>query len=306
MKKFIQTLSLLVICVALGYHIFQTVRSMRPCVEPIPYTLGTFSDRFGISQEYFTQALSEAEAIWENGYGRDLFVYDKESKSSNLLKVNLVYDYRQEATEKLDKLGGVVADNKVTYDALQAELKSKKSAYASTETALNARISSFNQKISDYEQQVSFWNKKGGAPQKEYDFLMSTRSALDAEMRDIQAEQARLAAEVDSINALVTKINKLAQALNLTVANYNNTNNARGESFEEGLYVTDGKNHYIDIYEFSSRAKLVRVLAHELGHALGLEHVPDSKAIMYEVNNTDTLSLTPDDISALRAVCEGN
>jgi len=45
------------------------------------------------------------------------------------------------------------------------------------------------------------------------------------------------------------------------------------------------------------------VLAHEMGHALGLEHVADAQAIMYKINQGKRLSLTEDDIAALNAQC---
>ena len=70
------------------------------------------------------------------------------------------------------------------------------------------------------------------------------------------------------------------------------------------MYVEEGGDRRIDIYEFSTEEKLVRVLAHELGHALGIDHVPDSKAIMYEFNEENSLTLTDADKAALVGVCE--
>ena len=101
-------------------------------------------------------------------------------------------------------------------------------------------------------------------------------------------------------------INRLAATLNLSVENYNNINTARGESFEEGVYHSEGVKREIDIYEFSNREKLVRVLAHELGHALGLPHVQDPKAIMYELNQGTSEKLSSADIVALDAKCNIN
>ncbi len=290
-------------CGGLGYNIYAELQKRIPCKEPIPYAIGTFDTGFNVSQEYFLSALADAEAIWEVPYGKDLFAYDPDYDESDLLKVNLIYDYRQEATTKLKSLGGVVEENQATYNAMEAKYKALKAQYTSDQSALNTRITAFNKKTKAYEEKVSYWNKQGGAPQKEYNELQAENKSLDAEMQAIQKEQVRLEAVVDEVNALVVSLNKLADKLNITVRNYNTTSAGRGESFEEGLYVTEGRNSYIDIYEFSSRKKLVRVLAHELGHAIGLDHVTGEDSIMYEFNQGESLKLSPDDLAAIRVVC---
>ena len=50
----------------------------------------------------------------------------------------------------------------------------------------------------------------------------------------------------------------------------------------------------------------ISILVHELGHALGLAHVDDPKAVMHEIlsdQDLDTLTLTSADVRALHAAC---
>ncbi len=270
-----------------------------PCRQPIAYSLGSFDEKFGISQKDFLSAISAAEQVWEDPISKDLFAY----KEDGGLKINLIYDNRQEATVKLQELGLSVKDDRDSYEAVKAKYDAMKASYLKDKAVLANTIAEFEVMKRKYEADVEYWNSRGGARKEAYDKLEEDRLALNAKIDQINQMQNNLNAKVNNINALVTVLNRLAASLNITVDKYNQIGGELGAEFEEGTYRSDQSGQAIDIYQFDNRAKLIRVLAHELGHALGLEHVEDAKAIMYSFNNGINDKPTDSDLSALKMLC---
>ena len=284
----------------LGYQI-RLHQLLKPCAQPIIYTVGTFDKRFDLSQTNFLRALKQAEEIWEKASGLNLFDYSLDKAA---VSVNLVYDERQEVTEALDQIEEVVKGDEATYKSLEKEYKSLKSEEESVRANYNSQVKVFDQHNTTYEQMVGQWNASDRTSKAQFDQLETARRALEQELAQLKSVESQLNALVRQVNAKVATLNQLARHLNLNVNQYNTVGASRGETFTGGTYTSDDNGERIDIYEFENHTKLVRVLAHELGHALGLDHVSDPEAVMYYLNESDAEKLTEADLTALKILCK--
>ena len=277
-----------------GWFLYSTAAPLLtpPCTTPIEYTVGTIDPRFGVSSGDVEIALKKAAAVWNAAAGKTLVV----AGTKDAIPVHLVYTQHQKDVE----LGETISDQQAGYGAAKAQVLALKADYNAAKAEFDRLSARYETNLTAYNAEVKRWNEKGGAPQEEYARLKEQAADLDAERKALNAKADDVNSFAGKINKAVASLNTLARQINSKVATYNKN---AGQDFEQGHYVEDEDGKRIDIYEFTSQADLDRVLTHELGHALGMDHVENPDSIMYSFNVGDGLVPTDEDVAELRAVC---
>lgn len=278
----------------------QVYGQVRPCATPLTYSLGAIDERFDISRAELLEALEVAGNVWDTELDRDVLQYVEDG---GLLTVNLVYDDRQQTTTKLKSLGVTISDDKAAYETLQAEYKKVLAAYEAEKAQFDATNAALQRDTSAYQTEVARVNARGGATPSEYERLQATKAALAARQEALLAQQNWINDDAGDVNAMVQTINRLALRVNERASAYNETAEDHQEEFEEAVFQSAPGKQEISVFEFDSAARLTRVLAHEFGHALGLEHVEDDDAIMFRLNQELGLSVTDADRAELFRAC---
>lgn len=288
----------LIFLLAAGYF-WREIGNVLPCRSPLTYSIGSFDERFGISREVFLQELSLAEKVWEAFMGKELFLHQENA----LFTVNLIYDERQQRTQELDALSDSFDHTRSINENLTKEQDEIFVRYKREFENYERLLAEYKNDLDDYNKTVTKWNKKGGAPEDEYEKLEKERKKLERESLNIEERRKRVNALADQVNRFSREQVKVVQQYNEQVQDFENRYGNAPQEFDQGEYRGDT----IDIYQFDDIPHLRLVLAHELGHALGIEHVENERSIMYhlmEKQSLNPLTLTSEDISMLRETCE--
>lgn len=245
-----------------------------PCDSPLKYKIGSIDSKFYLSKDELIADLDQAAQIWNRAEGKKLLQFDPEAAQ---LEVEMIYDNRQALKTQINQLEGNL---KQTNSSLQPSIAEY------DKLALD-----FKQRLQDLNNQIEAINKQGGATQDEYN--------------QITGKQNDLKSLADQLNRMARDLNKSTNLYNQEVSQLDQTvgsfNQALDLRPEEGLYKP--AENKIEVYFYITRNELIHTLAHELGHALGLDHNTNQKSIMYP-KSTQQIIISKVDLNDLTTICQ--
>ena len=268
--------------------------SVSPCTKPMGFKIGTFDSRFGLTKTQFIKEIEQSGEVWGEAIDKKLFYYDEKGS----LTINLIYDSRQAITEDVNYLALEIENSKQNAEALRMSYEQEKVLYDKDSTQLTKDIANFQLRYDAYTSKVASYNASGGAQKIEYEAMMSELANLKQESKILEERRLALIYYVESINKKVSRYNEFVTYVNSLIRK----SNALGANkFTEGRFTP--YTNVIDIYQYNDSIKLRRLLIHELGHVLGINHTKNIQSIMYSFNSATTTMLSKEDLTELKKVC---
>ena len=268
-------------------------RISHPFDTRLHYRIAEVDPRFKLSIEQVKSISQQATQIWKDGTGQDYFVYDPNAQ----LAIHLIYDERQQESEQRREHLSQLQSNqqywlekKQKLDQIEQQIVRNKQVLDLKQQQLNQQIQLHNQEQHNPQQ-----NRSSIA---NLEYFQQRQQALAQNVQLLQQEINQYNQTIVALNQQIDELNALDQQLNASVNQYKQR--FKPHLFHKGLF--NGKQ--ILIYEFESEDDLRLTLAHELGHALGIQHTDDPQALMHPImkdQNTAHFRLTQSDRDLLLA-----
>lgn len=276
----LRNLALAVFVAVMGFFAYQTHtepqtrhnslthRLTYPTDIRVRYRIGEVDARFGLSHDEVKRLAHEAVMIWHEGTGSEWFVYDESAK----LAINLIYDDRQIETNERQKIKQNIDELQHRHQANTDKLHDERQQLQRQFNQLQHELNAWQAKHDEVVHRLHHAQPhERPALIEQYNVLVGEQHRLNAQIKAYESAQTRFNQAVEQVNAHIHTLNQAVEHANTRFT---------PREFHKGEF-RHGSDTVINIYEFENVDELRLVLAHELGHALYLDHNDDPTALMY-------------------------
>jgi len=284
--------------------------------------VGTIASEYQntLSKERLIALLKEVEQTFEKQIGLNVFDYAHGGKPINILYI----DKSKRKITITKKLSDVdVLQQKI--DIQQTLFTSKQEEILQKEVEINLLNKNLNDKILQHNKYIEEENQKQHT-KEEYEVV---KKYIQTIQKEIAQEKNIYRQKMTKLDTLINQYNQTITTFNMMINQYNRLqreieNLSKGfqevkgaaigkreiiykTSFKDGVVhkekiVTQSMDK-IEIYGFTSLDELKVVLAHEIGHLVGVDHIEKEEALMNPIlqkNQIKNLQLTQFDILKFR------
>lgn len=271
------------------------------CSELLTIGIGDIDSRFSVDHDELQTAIENVAQLWSDTIGMPIVEYSEVADIS----VHLIYAEQQEMTDQEREFRDRLQNERVRIDGMEREYENKNFEYEQELLQYEVEMSNLQRRIDRLNMWVRVNNEAGGFDEDDLRQFDYRKAEVDRKRQELSRTQLRLSRESDEINQMINNLNEQINRKNELVDQYNITFSG-ARRFTQGSYEWNEKDRSIFIYQFTDINELKLVLAHEVGHALGVEHVSNAKSVMYPTMGSqqwEHLELTEEDKTALIESC---
>ncbi len=271
------------------------------CSETLTLTVGEIDNRYAISETQLEEILEEVAALWSAAAGRQLVTVSDEGR----VPVHLVYSEDQARSSRERQLNDRIESMRIELSVLEREYNQAQDRYDSRLDEYNEDALQLQSDVNVLQNWIRQLNDQGGFNETQIRQLEERQRQIETRNRELDRRRVLLSSEADELNRQQDYLNERIAQKNRAIEEYNRTFSGT-RRFTQGSYEWHGTESRINVFHFNGFRELKLVLAHETGHALGIDHVENTASIMYHLmGNQDVVNirLSDEDRKALQEVC---
>lgn len=285
-------------------------RADTTCAEPIAWRIGHVPAESELDRITFQRKVEAAAKLWNaagqgtllvhdpiGGFPVDLRVGEAQRQARQLIRLQ---DQLAEARQRL-------ADQAEVVDEILAEQARFQDQQGEQAATYNEAVQKYNRQVREIGRRIARAERK--ALEDAQEVLASQRQELESLGDEFRQIGETVSLEIRQYNDLATRINELVGRIEDKLPD---APRDAGDYRELLRLSASGSvldiQRQIRIHFWYHPTHLKTILAHEFGHALGLEHVPEPQAVMHAsyVAGPQALPLRlhPADIASLNDICD--